>query len=73
MAARPRNWPANLNQNGAGYFYWREPNTKKDYRLGRDQAKAFPRGACRECRGLETPRPDESAQANFHASWQFAG
>lgn len=46
MAARPRsakrrNWPANLNQNGAGYFYWRDPATKKDYGLGRDQAKAF--------------------------------
>lgn len=46
MAARPRmakrrNWPANLNQNGAGYFYWRDPHTKKDYGLGRDQAKAF--------------------------------
>lgn len=46
MAARPRqakrrNWPANLNQNGAGYFYWRDPDTKKDHGLGRDQAKAF--------------------------------
>ncbi|WP_284454336.1 tyrosine-type recombinase/integrase [Cupriavidus campinensis] len=46
MAARPRqakrrNWPANLNQNGAGYFYWRDPRTKKDHGLGRDQAKAF--------------------------------
>lgn len=46
MAARPRiakrrNWPANLNQNGAGYFYWRDPRTKKDHGLGRDQARAF--------------------------------
>ncbi len=46
MAARPRqakrrNWPANLNQNGAGYFYFRHPITKKDTGLGRDQAKAF--------------------------------
>lgn len=46
MAARPRqakrrNWPANLNQNGAGYYYWRDPDSKKDYGLGRDQAKAF--------------------------------
>jgi integrase len=46
MAARRReakrkNWPAHLNQNGAGYFYWRDPDTKKDHGLGRDQAKAF--------------------------------
>lgn len=39
--AKRRNWPANLNQNGAGYFYWRDPQTKRDYGLGRDQAKAF--------------------------------
>lgn len=39
--AKRRNWPANLNQNGAGYFYWRDPKTKKDYGIGRDQAKAF--------------------------------
>lgn len=39
--AKRRNWPDHLNQNGAGYFYWRDPDTKKDYGLGRDQAKAF--------------------------------
>lgn len=39
--AKRRNWPANLNQNGAGYFYYRDPDTKKDYGLGRDQARAF--------------------------------
>ncbi|CAG2132151.1 tyrosine-type recombinase/integrase [Cupriavidus numazuensis] len=46
MAARPRsakrrNWPVNLYQNGAGYFYFRDPESKKDFGLGRDQAKAF--------------------------------
>lgn len=30
-----------LNQNGAGYFYWRDPDTKKSHGLGRDQARAF--------------------------------
>lgn len=39
--AKRRNWPAHLNQNGAGYFYWRDPDTKKSHGLGRDQAKAF--------------------------------
>ncbi|WP_250467676.1 tyrosine-type recombinase/integrase [Caballeronia sp. GAFFF2] len=46
MAARRReakrwHWPANLYQNSTGYFYWRNPDTKKDYGIGRDQAKAF--------------------------------
>ncbi|MDE1008179.1 MAG: tyrosine-type recombinase/integrase [Paraburkholderia fungorum] len=39
--AKRRAWPAHLNQNGAGYFYWRDPDTKKSHGLGRDQAKAF--------------------------------
>lgn len=39
--AKRRNWPAHLNQNGAGYFYWRDPDTKKSHGLGRDQTKAF--------------------------------
>jgi integrase len=39
--AKRRNWPAHLNQNGAGYFYWRDPDSKKSHGLGRDQAKAF--------------------------------
>lgn len=39
--AKRRNWPAHLNQNGAGYFYWRDPDTKKSHGLGRDQGKAF--------------------------------
>lgn len=39
--AKRRNWPTHLNQNGAGYFYWRDPDTKHDYGLGRDQARAF--------------------------------
>jgi integrase len=39
--AKRRNWPAHLNQNGKGYFYWRDPDTKKSHGLGRDQAKAF--------------------------------
>jgi hypothetical protein len=39
--AKRRHWPANLYQNSAGYFYWRNPDTKKDYGIGRDQAKAF--------------------------------
>lgn len=39
-AAR-RNWPLHLYKNGAGYFYWRNPDTKENHGLGRDQAKAF--------------------------------
>lgn len=39
--AKRRNWPDHLNQNGAGYFYWRDPDTKQDHGLGRDQARAF--------------------------------
>jgi integrase len=39
--AKRRNWPTHLNQNGAGYFYWRDPDTKQDYGLGHDQARAF--------------------------------
>jgi len=39
--AKRRNWPQYLNQNGAGYFYWRDPDTKKSHGLGRDQEKAF--------------------------------
>jgi integrase len=39
--AKRRHWPANLYQNSAGYFYWRNPDTKKDYGIGRDQSKAF--------------------------------
>jgi integrase len=39
--AKRRHWPANLYQNTAGYFYWRHPDTHKDYGIGRDQAKAF--------------------------------
>lgn len=46
MAARRREakrrlWPLHLYQNGAGYFYWRDPDTKEDTGLGRDQARAF--------------------------------
>jgi integrase len=39
--AKRRNWPARLNQNGAGYFYWRDPDTKKNHGLGRDRERAF--------------------------------
>jgi len=39
--AKRRNWPDHLNKNGAGYFYWRDPDTKQDHGLGRDQAHAF--------------------------------
>jgi integrase len=39
--AKRRHWPANLYQNSAGYFYWRNPVTKQDFGIGRDQAKAF--------------------------------
>lgn len=39
--AKRRNWPDYLYQNTAGYFYWRNPITKEDHGLGRDQAKAF--------------------------------
>jgi integrase len=41
MAARKRqasrrNWPANLYQNSAGYFWYRHPETKKTYGLGKE-------------------------------------
>lgn len=39
--AKRRHWPANLYQNSVGYFYYRNPDTKQDYGIGRDQAKAF--------------------------------
>lgn len=39
--AKRRNWPAHLNQNGAGYFYWRDPDTKKSHGLGREKDHAF--------------------------------
>src|SRR5579863_7323091 len=39
--AKRRNWPDYLYKNGAGYFYWRDPMTKENHGLGRDQAKAF--------------------------------
>ncbi|WP_250481854.1 tyrosine-type recombinase/integrase [Caballeronia sp. NCTM5] len=39
--AKRRHWPANLYQNGDGYFYWRNPDTRRDFGIGRDQAKAF--------------------------------
>ncbi|CAL8476451.1 tyrosine-type recombinase/integrase [Caballeronia sp. S22] len=39
--AKRRHWPENLYQNGAGYFYYRNPDTQQDYGIGRDQAKAF--------------------------------
>lgn len=39
--ATRRNWPLHLYKNGAGYFYWRNPDTKENHGLGRDQAKAF--------------------------------
>jgi enterobacteria phage integrase len=46
MAARKReanrrNWPDYLYQNSKGYFYWRDPDTKKDHGLGHDRTKAF--------------------------------
>jgi enterobacteria phage integrase len=39
--AKRRNWPDYLNQNGAGYFYWRDPDTGKSHGLGRDKDVAF--------------------------------
>lgn len=39
--AKRRSWPTNLYQNGAGYFYWRDPDKHEDHGLGRDQARAF--------------------------------
>lgn len=33
--------PDNLYQNKTGYFYWRDPNTRKSYGLGRDRDKAI--------------------------------
>lgn len=31
-----KNWPDNLYQTTSGYYYWRNPTTKKNYGLGRD-------------------------------------
>ena len=34
-------WPSNLQQNGAGYYYWRNPETGKDFGLGKNKGHAF--------------------------------
>ena len=44
--SRPRsnsrkNFPPNLYQNAAGYYSWRDPDSKKTHGLGRDKARAF--------------------------------
>jgi len=39
--AKRRDWPPNLYQQPSGYFYWRNPQEKKNYGLGRDKAVAF--------------------------------
>jgi enterobacteria phage integrase len=39
--AKRRGWPDYLYQNTKGYFYWRDPDTKKDHGLGTDRTKAF--------------------------------
>ena len=44
--SRPRinsrkSFPPNLYVNAAGYFSWRDPDTKKTHGLGRDKARAF--------------------------------
>lgn len=44
--SRPRinsrkSFPPNLYVNGAGYYSWRDPDSKKSHGLGRDKARAF--------------------------------
>lgn len=39
--AKNRAFPPNLYQNSAGYFYYRNPQTKEQKGLGRDKARAF--------------------------------
>ncbi|WP_371763341.1 tyrosine-type recombinase/integrase [Massilia sp.] len=39
--AKNRAFPPNLYQNTAGYFYYRNPQTKEQKGLGRDKARAF--------------------------------
>jgi integrase len=48
---RKRGWPANLYERG-GYYSWRDPITKREYGLGRDQVAAFA----------------EAAEANVHVA-----
>lgn len=53
--AKRRDWPPNLYQQPSGYFYYRDPKTKKVVGLGRDKAKAF----------------QESRAANAHLAGAF--
>lgn len=39
--AKNRGFPPNLYQNPMGYFYYKNPQTKKQMGLGRDRARAF--------------------------------
>lgn len=39
--AKNRAFPSNLYQNSAGYFYYRNPQTKEQKGLGREKARAF--------------------------------
>lgn len=39
--AKNRGFPPNLYQNQAGYFYYKNPQTKKQKGLGRERARAF--------------------------------
>jgi integrase len=39
--AKNRGFPPNLYQNPAGYFYYKDPDTKRQKGLGRDRAHAF--------------------------------
>lgn len=39
--AKNKGFPPNLYQNPAGYFYYKNPNTKQQKGLGRDRAHAF--------------------------------
>ena len=39
--AKNRAFPPNLYQNPAGYFYYKNPQTKQQKGLGRDRAHAF--------------------------------
>jgi enterobacteria phage integrase len=55
--AKNRAFPPNLYQNPLGYFYYRNPQTKKQKGLGRDRAMAF-QAARKANAALATREPD---------------
>lgn len=40
-SAKRKSFPPNLQQNAAGYFYWRDPRTGKTHGIGKDRQEAF--------------------------------